>query len=93
MGPDIAIKDVGMRPGEKLHEIMCPADDSLRTFDYGDHYVIAPTVEFDNRRDFSEDALGHAGFLVPDGFEYHSGNNDIFLSVAELMELNNMVAV
>lgn len=88
---DVNIKNIGMRPGEKLHEIMCPADDSIRTYDYGDHFVIAPTVVFDNERDFSNNALGDIGKLVPEGFEYHSGNNERFLSISELEEMNSCV--
>jgi len=46
MAPDLSIKIIGIRPGEKLHEIMCPADDSHLTIEYDDHYVITPSIRF-----------------------------------------------
>ena len=49
MAPTLNIKIVGIRPGEKLHEVMCPADDSYHTYEYDDHYVIAPSIIFSGR--------------------------------------------
>lgn len=80
---------VGIRPGEKLHEIMCPADDSHLTLEFDDHYVLRPTITFSGRgNDFSINALGEKGVPVAQGFEYHSGANPHFLSVPELIEFN-----
>ena len=45
---------IGIRPGEKLHEIMCPADDSHLTLEFADHYVICPSINFlDRGHDYS----------------------------------------
>ena len=80
MAPDLGIKIVGIRPGEKLHEIMCPADDSHLTLEFADHYVICPTIQFAHECDFTVNGLGEKGTLVKYGFEYHSGNNTEWLT-------------
>lgn len=87
LAPGLPTRIVGIRPGEKLHEIMCPKDDSHLTLDFDDHYVIRPTIAFAHRRDYSINALGERGEPVPQGFEYNSGENPHFLTVPELREL------
>ncbi|MFL0803043.1 MAG: UDP-N-acetylglucosamine 4,6-dehydratase (inverting) [Agarilytica sp.] len=85
--PDMPTKIIGVRPGEKLHEIMCPADDAHRTLEFDDHYVLSPTIRFFNRETcFDENGLGEKGEPVPMGYEYHSGNNPSFLTVKEIRE-------
>ena len=80
---------VGIRPGEKLHEIMCPADDSHLTLEFENHYVLRPTIRFyDHDNNFVTNALGETGTPVPLGFEYNSGSNTHFLSVDEIVEFN-----
>ena len=91
--PGIKKKIIGIRPGEKLHEIMCPFDAYIRTLEFDDHYVIKPTIEFNHEIDFSQNALGESGKPVPEGFEYNSGTNPRFLSLDELKELNEAVEV
>jgi UDP-N-acetylglucosamine 4,6-dehydratase len=87
LAPDLPQKIVGIRPGEKLHETMCPADDSHLTIEFDDHFVIGPSIQFvDANNDFSVNALGERGMPVEQGFEYNSGTNKHFLSVAELQE-------
>ncbi len=88
MAPGIAIDVIGIRPGEKLHEIMCPTDDSHLTLEFGDHFVIRPTIQFNHPSDFSVNGLGEKGVLVPEGFEYNSGTNPHFLAVNQLKDLN-----
>jgi UDP-N-acetylglucosamine 4,6-dehydratase len=67
---------IGIRPGEKLHEIMCPADDSHLTLEFADHFVLRPTIQFyDLNNDFTTNAIGEIGNPVETGFEYNSGNN------------------
>jgi UDP-N-acetylglucosamine 4,6-dehydratase len=80
-------KVIGIRPGEKLHEIMCPADDSHLTIEFDDHYVISPTISFAHEINYLQNALGEQGRRVKQGFEYNSGKNEIFLSCDELSEL------
>jgi len=87
LAPDLPTVEVGIRPGEKLHEVMCPADDSHLTLEFDDHYVIQPTIRFAHEVDFSENALGERGRKVPLGFEYNSGNNTEWLSDARFLEM------
>jgi UDP-N-acetylglucosamine 4,6-dehydratase len=87
MAPNLPNDIVGIRPGEKLHEIMCPADDSHLTLEFDDHYVITPTIQFSAKRDFTKNSLGEIGLNVPQGFEYNSGNNDSWLKQDKLVEI------
>ena len=87
MAPNLEREIIGIRPGEKLHEIMCPADDSHLTFEFDDHFVIAPTITFTKRRDYDHNILGEMGTKVAQGFEYNSGNNKEWLEKEELLKL------
>lgn len=87
MAPNLGYKFVGIRPGEKLHEIMCPADDSHLTLEFLDHYVICPTIQFSFTSDFRVNALGEVGVPVSPGYEYHSGNNTEWLSTEEFLKM------
>lgn len=87
MAPDLGRKIVGIRPGEKLHEVMCPLDDSHLTLDFGDHFVIRPSIRFAAVVDFRVNAVGETSIAVPNGFEYNSGNNPDFLDIPQLREL------
>ena len=87
MAPAVPTSVIGIRPGEKLHEIMCPKDDSHLTLEFADHYVIGPTIQFNVPVDHARNALGEAGKPVAEGFEYNSGTNAQFLSVSELKAL------
>ena len=87
IAPDLPIKIIGIRPGEKLHEVMCPSDLYYDTLEFDDHFVIKPSIPFQNV-DYSVNALGEKGRPVPDGFDYNSGTNPHFLTVEELREMN-----
>jgi UDP-N-acetylglucosamine 4,6-dehydratase len=87
MAPDLPQKIVGIRPGEKLHEVMCPADDSHLTLEFADHYVIKPTIQFAFHVDFATNRLGETGAPVVEGFEYNSGNNTEWLGEAEFLRM------
>ncbi len=92
MAPHLPIKIIGIRPGEKLHEIMCPSDDYYHTLEFEDHFVITPTISFTSRsNDFITNELGETGKQVAECFEYNSKNNPDFLSVKQLTELNKTV--
>ncbi|MCQ2995884.1 UDP-N-acetylglucosamine 4,6-dehydratase (inverting) [Pseudomonas syringae] len=89
MAPGMPQKVIGIRPGEKLHEIMCPSDDSHLTLEFEDHYVLRPTITFYSRtNDFTVNLLGETGVPVQQGFEYNSGTNPQFLDVAQVAEFN-----
>ena len=83
MAPDAKIKIIGIREGEKIHEVMITKDDSRYTYDYGEYYIIYPNFEwFDFEKSFKP-----GGVSIEDGFEYHSGNNSEWLSVEDIRRL------
>ena len=83
MAPDLGQVEVGIREGEKLHECMVPAADSMTTYEYEKNYVIYPHMEW---CDLSKVDL-RGGKKVESGFVYDSGTNDEWLSVEELRKL------
>ena len=89
LSPDTTQEIIGIRPGEKLHEIMCPSDDSHLTVEFEKHYVIKPSVRFLDKYDFLEDKKREKGTLVEQGFEYNSGTNSHFLSLEEILEYDS----
>ena len=88
IAPGVPTKIVGIRPGEKLHEVMCPSDVFYETLEFQDHFVIKPSIDFGKEINYAKNLLGEEGDPVPDGFEYSSGTNDVFLTVNELREMN-----
>ena len=89
MAPDLDTEIIGIRPGEKLHEVMCPADDSHLTLEFDDHFVIQPSIRFlDRNINYSVNPLGERGKPVELGFEYNSRENPHFLNVEEIREFN-----
>lgn len=94
MAPGLAQKVIGIRPGEKLHEIMCPRDDSHLTLGFADHFVIKPSIKFFSRDNgYLINALGEEGVEVEQGFEYNSGDNPHFLTIPEIIEFNHLAGM
>lgn len=87
IAPGLRRDIIGMRPGEKLHEVMCPRDDARLTLSFADHYAIMPSITFFDHPDYLVNALGEKGRPVDDDFEYNSGTNPHFLSVADIRTL------
>lgn len=75
MAPDMPTKFVGIRPGEKLHEIMITVDDARHTYDLGDRYVICPEFPF-WKKDWMQE-----GNPVPENFQYTSDSNTEWLDL------------
>jgi len=93
MAPDLPLRIVGIRPGEKLHEVMCPADDSHLTLQFHDHFVLQPSIRFHNRdADYAVNRRGEKGTLVGDGFEYNSGTNPEFLDIEGIRNFDPTVS-
>lgn len=91
LAPDVKQEVIGIRPGEKLHEVMCPADDSHLTLEFEDHYVIRPTIKFFGKDlDYSKNNLGESGEAVQEGFEYNSGDNSEFLDCEGIRKFNEL---
>ena len=93
MAPHLPHKVIGIRPGEKLHEIMCPADDSHLTLRFADHFVIQPTIQMSGFVDFSVNKLGERGVPVEQGLVYDSGTNPHFLSIEEILAVNGVAGL
>lgn len=94
MAPGARKKIVGIRPGEKLHEVMCPKDDSHLALEFEDHYVLRPTIRFYQREnDYTTDGLKETGKPVQADFEYNSGTNPDFLNVDQIVEFNHLAGI
>lgn len=80
--PDCTMQEVGIREGEKLHEVMITKEDSPYTYEYAKHYIVYPHMSW-----WHEDTRIADGKLVPYGFEYSSETNDQWLGVKEIRTL------
>lgn len=85
IAPECSIREVGIRPGEKLHEEMITDSDSLNTIDLGPYYVILPSVSYAYTKD--DYIKHHKATKVPFGFKYNSGTNDEWETVEGLRKL------
>jgi FlaA1/EpsC-like NDP-sugar epimerase len=84
IAPNLPQQEIGIRPGEKLHEEMITRTDALDTIDLGKYYVIMPSVSFAHtREDFMQH---HNAKLVPDGFYYSSDTNEDWETVESIRE-------
>lgn len=83
MAPHLEQRIIGIRPGEKLHEVMITSDDARSTYDLGDCYVIEPSFSFFNRRRWQEDGAK----AVPARFAYASDTNDEWLTTQDLHDM------
>ncbi len=81
MLPGCKMPEVGIREGEKLHEVMVTTEDSSTTYEFDKHYIIYPQITFGERT-----CPNPAGKKVPEGFIYSSGNNEVWLSIEEIKE-------
>ena len=83
--PNLKIKIIGIRPGEKVHEQMITESDAINSIEFEDYYVILPSIELWNKRDFIQKSSSKKGRDCPkEGFSYISSKNDNFLSVNDL---------
>lgn len=83
VAPECRHEIVGIRPGEKMHEILIPSDEARNTFAYNTHFVIAPAFRDWKVFDFES----NGGCSVIDGFQYSSDTNDHWLTIDELIEI------
>ena len=81
---DAEVKIIGIRPGEKLHELMISEDDSRHTIEFDDYYVIQPDFSWWAKQD---DLLAKGGIQCKDGFSYKSDTNTEWLTVEEIKEV------
>ena len=89
MAPNLKTKIVGIRPGEKIHELMCPNEYHHLTIEFKKYFKIIPSPDnFDSEKNFLIDNLGEKGKKVSSDFEYSSGLNDNFLSINQINKIN-----
>lgn len=84
VAPECSTKIIGIRPGEKLHEIMITEDDAINTAEFNDHYVIQPASDWWNAQAYLE---RKGGKKVPEQFSYSSDNNTVWMSQQDLTDL------
>lgn len=82
IAPQCQTEEVGIREGEKLHEIMVTREDSAMTYEYEKHYIVYPHYNW-----WKEEQILDGGIPVKEGFEYSSGTNTEWLNVEQLQEL------
>ena len=82
IAPDCTTKIIGIRPGEKLHEVLVPRDEARNTVEYDKHYIIQPEFDFWYKRISDKNAKP-----VPGDFEYDSESNEDFLTVDDMNRL------
>jgi UDP-N-acetylglucosamine 4,6-dehydratase/5-epimerase len=82
IAPECRIETIGIRPGEKLHEVMIPRDEARNTLEFDDYYVIKPFINFFKRR-----FQNNGGTPVPDDFEFNSGTNPWCLSIDDMKKI------
>jgi UDP-N-acetylglucosamine 4,6-dehydratase/5-epimerase len=83
IAPECRTEVVGIRPGEKLHEVMVPEDDARQTVEFDDHFVIQPAFPWWDAGAFA----GMGGKSCPEGFRYSSDTNSRWLTEQELREM------
>jgi UDP-N-acetylglucosamine 4,6-dehydratase len=82
IAPNIPIKIIGIRPGEKIHEMMISADDSRKAIELDNYYIIQPDFSWWNKK-----RLHKEGKKVAADFEYQSGNNSQWLTIEQIQKL------
>tara|TARA_B100000780_G_C20657486_1_gene261798 strand:+ start:35 stop:385 length:351 start_codon:yes stop_codon:yes gene_type:complete len=89
LAPKIKTKIVGIRPGEKLHEVLCPVDDSHLILEFNKYYIIKPSIDIFRKINFKKNIKGEIGKKVNQNFEYNSLNNKEWLNKSSLIKLIN----
>lgn len=88
LDPTKKIKIIGIRPGEKIHEVMCPKDDYLNTIEFKDHFIIKPSIKIiDQKINFKINKLKEKGAAVRKNFEFNSLNNNHYLSKNQIIKI------
>lgn len=87
MAPNLKTHIIGIRPGEKIHEVMCPRDDYMHTLEFDSFFIIKPAITFTKPIDYTITCTNEKGCDVKENFEYNSCNNPNFLTVEQLQSL------
>jgi UDP-N-acetylglucosamine 4,6-dehydratase len=81
IAPEAKIDVVGIRPGEKLHEVLISEDEARTTIDLGDRYAVLPPEPFWFVQEYAKNTT------LQDGFRYASNTNDEWLTIAQIQEI------
>ena len=84
--PGCKMPKVGIREGEKLHEVMVTREDSMNTYEYEKHFIVYPHMDW-----WNESKIQPGGKKIEQGFEYSSGTNTEWLSVEDITERLKLV--
>jgi UDP-N-acetylglucosamine 4,6-dehydratase len=87
-GADLKMKVIGIRPGEKLHELMIPVETSQLTLEYPHFYLLQPPISTFGKPDYQCNPIGEEGRPLTVEFEYRSDTNPVFLTVDQLRKLD-----
>lgn len=86
IAPDLRLKEIGIRPGEKIHEMMITKEDARNTLEFDKYYIIQPEMNW-----WNPSKKHNEGIPVEKDFEYHSGNNKEWLSIEDMKRLTNEI--
>ncbi len=86
IAPEAEIEVVGIRPGEKLHEVLISEDEARATLELDDMYVVQPASETANELWFGRDWQTH-GKPLPDGYRFASNNNEDWLDIDQIRQI------
>jgi UDP-N-acetylglucosamine 4,6-dehydratase len=87
MAPGKPFDNVGIREGEKIHELMIPVDDSRHTLEFDDHYIVLSEAFIHSPKQLSQFLGSRKGTPLPEGFSYTSETNSDWLTAPQLKEL------
>ena len=81
---------IGIRPGEKLHEVLCPEDSARDTIEFKNYYLIRPSIDFTKGKtnNYKINKKNEKGKIVKSNFVYSSDSNPHFLNIKELKKLS-----
>ena len=85
LAPNLDIEVIGIRAGEKMHEVMVPEDDGHLTLEFDDHFVIQPSIIFTKKHDYTKNNSGEIVTKMHSGFCYSSSNNNCLLDSTGLL--------
>ena len=88
MAPNYKIKYIGIRPGEKMHELLFSKDESINVIDYKNYYIIKPAINlFEKNYSYITNQKKEKGKKIKYGFEYSSETNSMFLNISEIKKI------
>ncbi len=87
LAPGLSLKVIGIREGEKLHELMINEEISRHTLEFDNHYLVIPEIFMNHPEQLSKFLSGRKGKPVPEGFAYRSDTNTEWIKLEELRSL------